>query len=154
LVRSYLSDQYSVCGKRPLAIAVMNAELPLFKNGEHNSESTSTIDRVITPLICLKNSLSLFRYVRALGAFYMRMTGSSLDCYKYLEPLLNDYRKIRVQNRDGGKQFTFTDSNRIKIKRSGWSLWLSTESRQPRRSDVSSEGGQCFGNVLLRGSRN
>jgi len=28
----------------------MNAELPSFKNGEHNSESVSTIDRVITPL--------------------------------------------------------------------------------------------------------
>jgi len=28
----------------------MNAELPLFKNGEHNLESASTIDRVITPL--------------------------------------------------------------------------------------------------------
>ena len=40
--------------------------------------------------------------MRALGAFYMRMTGSSLDCYKYLEPLLNDYRKIRIQNKMGG----------------------------------------------------
>jgi len=29
----------------------MNVELPPFKNGEHNSESASTIDRVITPLI-------------------------------------------------------------------------------------------------------
>jgi len=28
----------------------MNAELPPFKNVEHNSESASTIDRVITPL--------------------------------------------------------------------------------------------------------
>ena len=28
----------------------MNAEMPPFKNGEHNSESASTIDRVITPL--------------------------------------------------------------------------------------------------------
>jgi len=28
----------------------MNAELPPFKNGEHNSESESTIDRVIPPL--------------------------------------------------------------------------------------------------------
>ena len=28
----------------------MNAELPPFKNGEHNSESASTIDHVITPL--------------------------------------------------------------------------------------------------------
>ena len=29
----------------------MNAELPPFKNGEHNSESVSTIDRVIIPLM-------------------------------------------------------------------------------------------------------
>uniref|UniRef100_A0A131XTF8 Pre-mRNA-splicing factor 38 n=2 Tax=Ixodes ricinus TaxID=34613 RepID=A0A131XTF8_IXORI len=42
-----------------------------------------------------------FKYVRALGANYMRLVGSSLDCYKYLEPLYNDYRKLRRQNRDG-----------------------------------------------------
>lgn len=40
-----------------------------------------------------------FKYVRALGAYYMRLTGSSLDCYKYLEPLYNDNRKLRRQNR-------------------------------------------------------
>jgi len=28
----------------------MNAELPPFKNGEHNSERASTVDRDITPL--------------------------------------------------------------------------------------------------------
>ena len=33
-----------------------------------------------------------FKYVRALGAFYLRLIGTSMDCYKYLEPLLNDYR--------------------------------------------------------------
>merc|ERR1712079_818020 len=42
-----------------------------------------------------------FKYVRALGAFYLRLIGTSMDCYKYLEPLLNDYRKVRVQGRDG-----------------------------------------------------
>jgi len=42
-----------------------------------------------------------FKYVRALGAFYLRLIGTSMDCYKYLEPLLNDYRKIRMQGRDG-----------------------------------------------------
>ena len=42
-----------------------------------------------------------FKYVRALGAFYMRLVGSSLDCYKYLEPLLNDGRKLRFQNNMG-----------------------------------------------------
>lgn len=35
--------------------------------------------------------------MRALGTFYLRLTGTSLDCYKYLEPLLNDFRKIRKQ---------------------------------------------------------
>ncbi|KAL6444467.1 pre-mRNA-splicing factor 38 [Cataglyphis hispanica] len=42
-----------------------------------------------------------FKYVRALGALYMRLTGSSLDCYKYLEPLFNDNRKLRIQNKQG-----------------------------------------------------
>ncbi|XP_061175342.1 pre-mRNA-splicing factor 38A-like [Saccostrea echinata] len=43
-----------------------------------------------------------FKYVRALGAFYMRLTGTTLDCFKYLEPLYYDYRKLKMQNRDGG----------------------------------------------------
>ncbi|KDR23175.1 Pre-mRNA-splicing factor 38A, partial [Zootermopsis nevadensis] len=42
-----------------------------------------------------------FKYVRALGATYMRLVGTSLDCYKYLEPLFNDSRKLRRQNRQG-----------------------------------------------------
>lgn len=42
-----------------------------------------------------------FKYVRALGAFYLRLTGTSIDCYKYLEPLYNDNRKLRTQNRNG-----------------------------------------------------
>lgn len=42
-----------------------------------------------------------FKYVRALGAFYLRLTGTSMDCYKYLEPLYNDNRKLRAQNRSG-----------------------------------------------------
>lgn len=42
------------------------------------------------------------RYVRVLGAFYLRLTGRSKEIYQYLEPLLNDYRKLRF--RGGGKQ--------------------------------------------------
>ena len=44
-----------------------------------------------------------YKYVRALGAFYMRLTGNSIEVYRYLEPLLNDYRKIRMQRRDGSE---------------------------------------------------
>jgi len=42
-----------------------------------------------------------FKYVRCLGAFYLRLVYGSLDAYKYLEPLLNDYRKLRLMNRAG-----------------------------------------------------
>lgn len=45
------------------------------------------------------------RYVRALGAMYMRLTGTAMDCYKYLEPLYYDYRKMRRMNRNGSKVF-------------------------------------------------
>lgn len=41
------------------------------------------------------------KYVRVLGAYYLRLTGSAIDCYKYLEPLYNDNRKLRRQNRSG-----------------------------------------------------
>ena len=55
--------------------------------------------------------LCLSRYVRALGALYMRLVGTSLDCYKYLEPLYLDYRKLKMLNKLGGKTciMPFTD---------------------------------------------
>lgn len=43
------------------------------------------------------------RYVRVLGAFYMRLTGTVTDVYQYLEPLYNDYRKLRQRLADGRK---------------------------------------------------
>ncbi|KAG6460566.1 pre-mRNA-splicing factor 38 [Manduca sexta] len=50
-----------------------------------------------------------FKYVRALGAFYMRLTGTSVDCYKYLEPLYNDNRKLRRQTREGQFEIVHVD---------------------------------------------
>lgn len=50
-----------------------------------------------------------FKYVRALGAFYLRLTGSALDCYKYLEPLYIDNRKLRRQNRMGEYEVVYMD---------------------------------------------
>ncbi|KAA0196279.1 hypothetical protein HAZT_HAZT010889 [Hyalella azteca] len=51
-----------------------------------------------------------FKYVRALGCFYMRLVHSSLDCYKYLSPLLNDYRKLRLMDRAGVFHLSHMDS--------------------------------------------
>lgn len=42
-----------------------------------------------------------YKYIRALGAFYIRLTCNSVDMYKLLEPLYNDYRKIRYMNKMG-----------------------------------------------------
>ncbi|KAI0986121.1 hypothetical protein GJ496_006994 [Pomphorhynchus laevis] len=50
-----------------------------------------------------------YKYVRALGAFYMRLTGTSTDVYKYLEPLYNDYRKIKMLNRGGKFELIYVD---------------------------------------------
>jgi pre-mRNA-splicing factor 38A len=41
------------------------------------------------------------RYVRALGAIYMRLVGSAVDIYSYLEPLYYDYRKIKFKSMAG-----------------------------------------------------
>ncbi|KAH8551607.1 PRP38 family-domain-containing protein [Umbelopsis sp. PMI_123] len=44
-----------------------------------------------------------FKYLRALGAFYLRLVGSAKEIYLYLEPLLNDYRKLRLQTESGNE---------------------------------------------------
>lgn len=41
--------------------------------------------------------------MRILGAFYLRLTGTDVDVYRYLEPLYNDYRKLRQKLPDGRK---------------------------------------------------
>uniref|UniRef100_A0A1I8FUR4 Pre-mRNA-splicing factor 38 n=1 Tax=Macrostomum lignano TaxID=282301 RepID=A0A1I8FUR4_9PLAT len=41
------------------------------------------------------------KYARALGMFYLRLTQDSLECYRYLEPLYNDYRKLKRIDRQG-----------------------------------------------------
>ena len=49
------------------------------------------------------------RYVRVLGALYLRLVGTSLEVYNYLEPLFNDYRKLKVMNRSGEYQLSHVD---------------------------------------------
>ena len=39
-----------------------------------------------------------FKYIRVLACFYMRLVGSTIDIYKTLESVLEDYRKIVVRN--------------------------------------------------------
>ncbi|MES1918905.1 hypothetical protein MHBO_000798 [Bonamia ostreae] len=50
-----------------------------------------------------------YKYLRVLGVFYMRLTGKAVDVYQYLEPLLQDYRKIRIRDAMGKYSITHID---------------------------------------------
>ena len=50
-----------------------------------------------------------YKYVRALGAYYMRLVGTSVDIFKYLEPLYIDYRKMKYKNSEGKLVLTHMD---------------------------------------------
>ena len=54
-------------------------------------------------------SLIPSRYVRVLGALYLRLVGTSLEVYNYLEPLYNDYRKLKIMSRGGEFQLSHVD---------------------------------------------
>ncbi|KAK9475738.1 Pre-mRNA-splicing factor 38 [Lipomyces japonicus] len=49
-----------------------------------------------------------FKYLRALAAFYIRLTFPAADVYKLLEPLLADYHKLKLRNMNGF-QLTYMD---------------------------------------------
>ncbi|RAK98887.1 PRP38 family protein [Aspergillus ibericus CBS 121593] len=67
-----------------------------------------------------------FKYLRALAAFYVRLTFEPVEVYKTLEPLLLDYRKLKRRVRDS---FTltymdqFVDELLTKERVCGTSLW-------------------------------
>eukprot|EP00808_Paulinella_micropora_P020495 g52847.t1 len=50
-----------------------------------------------------------YKYVRILGATYMRLVGSPTEIYQYLEPLLKDFRKVRIRDPMGAYKITHMD---------------------------------------------
>jgi hypothetical protein len=50
----------------------------------------------------------MFRYVRCLGALYLRLIGTAVDVYQFLEPLYSDFRRIKVRNATGRTCFRFS----------------------------------------------
>ena len=47
-----------------------------------------------------------FKYLRILGAFYIRLVGTHEVIYTELEPLLADFRKLNKQTRTGWESTT------------------------------------------------
>lgn len=50
-----------------------------------------------------------YKYLRALGCFYLRLVGKPSDVYLTLEPIYNDYRKVKVRTPDGKVIKSFMD---------------------------------------------
>ena len=54
-------------------------------------------------------SIPEYKYLTALTVLYIRMTYPSSKVYIKLEPLYNDYRKLRIMNNDGKIELTHMD---------------------------------------------
>eukprot|EP00049_Salpingoeca_infusionum_P023528 m.12650 g.12650 ORF g.12650 m.12650 type:complete len:240 (-) comp5844_c0_seq2:78-797(-) len=50
-----------------------------------------------------------FKYLRALGAYYLRLVGTAEDIYNTLEGLYTDYRRLRFLNRQGDHELLHMD---------------------------------------------
>ncbi len=48
----------------------------------------------------------------------MRLVGKAVDVYQYLEPLYNDYRKVRLRQRDGS--FALSHIDEVSKWAAGW----------------------------------
>lgn len=79
-----------------------------------------------------------YKYLRALGAFYLRLVGKPVDIYTYLEPLYTDYRKL-AQRSPGGWQLTHMDEF-IDELLTGDACCDITLPRLPKRSILESSG--------------
>ncbi|WEW55994.1 hypothetical protein PRK78_001429 [Emydomyces testavorans] len=67
-----------------------------------------------------------FKYLRALAAFYVRLTFEPVEIYTVLEPLLADYRKLKRRTKDGfvlTYMDQFVDDLLTKDRVCGTSLW-------------------------------
>lgn len=71
-------------------------------NGAHNANGDGDVYEEDSAVL---KAVGDFKYLRALAAFYVRLTFEPVEIYKALEPLLSDYRKLKRRTKDG---FTLT----------------------------------------------
>jgi pre-mRNA-splicing factor 38A len=58
---------------------------------------TSRMTRTV-PVKLISRRFLACRYLRALAAFYIRLTFRSVEVYEILEPLMKDYKKLRCRD--------------------------------------------------------
>lgn len=83
-----------------------------------------------------------FKYLRALAAFYVRLTFEPVEVYKTLEPLLSDYRKLKRRVRESFMltyMDQFVDDLLTKDRVCGTSLWKLPSRQQLEDLDLLDE---------------
>lgn len=110
---SYIGGTYGV-GMRPTPFLCLAFKL-----------LTLTPEREIV-LEYLNTGGEEWKYLRALAAFYVRLTFEPADVYKTLEPFLTDYRKLRRRRKENYALVhmdEFIDELLTKDRSCGTSLW-------------------------------
>lgn len=94
--------------------------------GGDNGRDTEDMDPYEKADAAVLKSTGDFKYLRALAAFYVRLTFDAAEIYKTLEPLLADYRKLKRRTKDGfllTHVDQFVDDLLVKDRVCGTTLW-------------------------------
>lgn len=130
-------------------------------DGNQEADPAEDADRAVL------KAVGDFKYLRALAAFYIRLTFPAVEIYRTLEPLLSDYRKLRRRTREGFVLTyvdQFVDDLLTKDRVCGTSLWklpsrqmledldLLDERTSPLADELESESGSEEGSEEGSGS--
>ena len=83
-----------------------------------------------------------WKYLRALAAFYVRLTFEPAEVYRTLEPFLSDYRRLRRRRKEGYALVhvdEFVDELLTRERSCGTSLWKLPGRRQLEELDLLEE---------------
>lgn len=109
---------YSVCLRKltspsPIAATLLDRAVELtYIGGQYGNQKPTPFLCLVFKLLQLHPQREIvleylndtdFKYLRAIAALYIRLTWSAVDIFKTLEPLMTDFRKLRVRGMGGWK---------------------------------------------------
>ncbi|PLB45917.1 PRP38-domain-containing protein [Aspergillus steynii IBT 23096] len=122
---------------RHIVLEYLNFTDPL---GDEDDETNATAEEHAQSSVVKQKGD--FKYLRALAAFYIRLTFDAVDVYKALEPLLLDYRKLKRRMGDTvvlTYMDQFVDDLLTKERVCGTSLWKLPSRQQLEDLDLLDE---------------
>ncbi|KAL5343500.1 PRP38 family-domain-containing protein [Aspergillus crustosus] len=123
---------------RDIVLEYLNFSNPELEADEVDGETTAE-ERAQNSVVKHRGD---FKYLRALAAFYVRLTWEPVAVYKTLEPLLLDYRKLKRRVRDSfvlTYMDQFVDDLLTKDRVCGTSLWKLPSRQQLEDLDLLEE---------------